>query len=307
MATVGLLIAIPALVTWLNDQLVNIFDFGIPRELRRHPGGAAARHRAHARRSTGRCPFDVPFDSNQLVVFVSAVVVAVGLWLLLRHTPLGLQMRAVVDRADLAEHPRHQRAHHVALRLGDRHDAGGARRRRRRADHRVARLPAGFITVTFVATAAAVLGGLRSIPLAFARWPAARRRREPRGRLRRLREGHQRLQQLGAVHPAAGRSRGDGPRPKPPGWFDRRRDSRRPTTSPTCRCGGGRSPGRSRPSFLIVYILFLANDFWVGVIAIGPHPVADLPVVRRGHRHGRHGEPRAGERSCSSPRSPPAC
>ena len=62
-------------------------------------------------------------------------------------------------------------------------------------------------------------------PARVPRWAAARRRREPRRRLRRLRQGHQRLQQLGAVHPPAGRSRGHGPRPKPPGWFGRRGDT----------------------------------------------------------------------------------
>ena len=45
----------------------------------------------------------MPFDSNELSVFIAALVVAVGLWVLLRHTPLGLRMRAVVDRADLAQ------------------------------------------------------------------------------------------------------------------------------------------------------------------------------------------------------------
>src|SRR5690606_41472523 len=36
------------------------------------------------------------------VVLVVAGLMAVGLWLLIRHTALGLQMRAVVDRRTLA-------------------------------------------------------------------------------------------------------------------------------------------------------------------------------------------------------------
>ena len=258
MATVGLLIAIPALTTWLNDQLVNTFGFGIPRSWRRHPGRAAVRASGRARRSTGSCPATSRSTPTSSSVFVTAVVVAVGLWLLMRHTPLGLQMRAVVDRADLAEHPRHQRAHHVALRLGDRHDAGGARRRRRRADHRLARSRPASSPSTFVAAAAAVLGGLRSIPLAFLGGLLLGVAENLVVGYVDFAQGHQRLQQRGAVHPAAGRSRGDGPRPKPPGRFGRRRGAA--TRLPGRPALWRRAlPWTLATAFLIVYILFLGQ------------------------------------------------
>ncbi|HEX6419645.1 MAG TPA: ATP-binding cassette domain-containing protein, partial [Acidimicrobiales bacterium] len=44
----------------------------------------------------------VVVNSDQLVAFGAAVLTAIGLWLLLRHTRLGLRMQAVVDRRGLA-------------------------------------------------------------------------------------------------------------------------------------------------------------------------------------------------------------
>ena len=41
-------------------------------------------------------------NSDQVAVFIVALLAAIGLWLVLRHTRLGLEMRAVVDRGDLA-------------------------------------------------------------------------------------------------------------------------------------------------------------------------------------------------------------
>jgi len=100
MATVGLLIAIPALVTWLNDQLINAFDWGLPRSFNVTQVGLPS-GLGPSPRVEWHLPFRVPFDSNELSVFVSATVVAIALWLLLRHTSLGLKMRAVVDRAEV--------------------------------------------------------------------------------------------------------------------------------------------------------------------------------------------------------------
>ncbi len=44
----------------------------------------------------------VTVSSDQVAVLVAAALAALGLWLLLRHTRLGLETRAGVDRADLA-------------------------------------------------------------------------------------------------------------------------------------------------------------------------------------------------------------
>jgi branched-subunit amino acid ABC-type transport system permease component len=41
---------------------------------------------------------DVNLTSNQIAVLIVAAIVAVALWFMLRHTRLGLQMRAVVDK-----------------------------------------------------------------------------------------------------------------------------------------------------------------------------------------------------------------
>ena len=84
----------------------------------------------------------------------------------MRHTPLGLQMRAVVDRPPLAstrginERTTSRYAWVIGTMLAALAGVVGA-------PIIGSLLPAGFITVMFVATAAAVLGGLRSIPLAF--------------------------------------------------------------------------------------------------------------------------------------------
>src|SRR5947209_3919392 len=86
MATVGLLIAIPALTTWLDDQLVNTFGFGIPRASDVTQVGLPSGI-GPTPKTNWTLPGKVPFDSNQLVVFVTAAFVAVLLWLLLRYTP----------------------------------------------------------------------------------------------------------------------------------------------------------------------------------------------------------------------------
>lgn len=44
----------------------------------------------------------IAVDSNQLAIVAAATVAAVGLWFVLRHTRLGLETRAAVDRAVLA-------------------------------------------------------------------------------------------------------------------------------------------------------------------------------------------------------------
>ena len=165
-ATVGLLIAIPALTTWLNDQLANGLNFDIRTSADIQqiglPSGVGPTPKVD-----WKLPFNVPFDSNQLSVFIAAVVVAILLWLLLRHTPLGLQMRAVVDRSDLAnmrgisERTTSRYAWVIGMMLAAVAGVVGA--------PIIGSLGLdAFVNITFVAAAAAVLGGLRSVPIAFA-------------------------------------------------------------------------------------------------------------------------------------------
>ena len=166
MATVGLLIALPALTRFTLDQLVNTFGFTIPSGTQIGQVGFPAGI-GPVPRKDWTLPGDVPLDSNQLIVFIAAAVSALGLWFLLRRTSLGLRMRAVVDRPDLAR------------------TRGIDERSTSRWAWIVGMILAGlagvvgspifgaltiniFIAVVFIASAAAVIGGLRSVPLAFA-------------------------------------------------------------------------------------------------------------------------------------------
>jgi ABC-type branched-subunit amino acid transport system ATPase component/branched-subunit amino acid ABC-type transport system permease component len=266
MATVGLLIAIPALTTWLNDQFVNTFGANIPSsgevlQVGLPPGIGPTP------RSDWKLPFDVPFDSNQLVVLIAAVGVAIGLWLLLRHTPLGLQMRSVVDRADLArtrgvnERTTSRYAWVIGMMLAALAGVVGA--------PLIGSLDSGgFIAITFVACAAAVLGGLRSIPLAFLGGLLL-------GVAENLVAGYVKIAKdisgfnssvpfilllVGLLFMARERSRRGGSAAEetpPPDYMADLPLWRRalPWTLAVC--------------FLILYVLVLANDFWVGVIASG--------------------------------------
>jgi len=266
MATVGLLIAIPALTTWLNDQLVNTVGFVIPRSGDVTQVGLPPAI-GPSPKVDWKLPDDIPFDSNQLVVFISAVVVAVALWLLMRHTKLGLQMRAVVDRPPLAstrginERTTSRYAWVIGTMLAALAGVVGA-------PIIGSLLPAGFITVMFVATAAAVLGGLRSIPLAFLGGLLL-------GIAENLVVGYVDFAKdisgfnsavpfilllVGLVVMARERSRRGGStadEAPPPDYLSDLPWWRRAL------------PWALAVAFLIVYILFLANDFWVGVMALG--------------------------------------
>ena len=241
-----------------------------------------------------KLPVDVPFDSNQLVgVHHRRWSWPSGCGSCMRHTPLGLQMRAVVDRADLAQTRGVERAHDVALRVGDRHDARRPRRSRGRADHRLARPGRRSSRSTFVAAAAAVLGGLRSIPLAFlgglllgvAENLVAGYATSPRTSRGFNSSVPFVLLLVGLVVMARDRSRRGGSaadEAPPPDYL---------ADLPLWRRA---LPWTLAVAFLIVYVLVLANDFWVGRDRHRAHAVADLPVVRRGHRPGGHGQPGPG-------------
>ncbi|GAB2808139.1 hypothetical protein GCM10022221_01770 [Actinocorallia aurea] len=91
-ATIGLLIALPALGLWLVEVLglPSVTEGASPRGLGPQP-------------PTTFEPLDgVRLDSDQLLVFALAALAAAGLWLVMRHTPLGLRMRATVDQRSLA-------------------------------------------------------------------------------------------------------------------------------------------------------------------------------------------------------------
>jgi branched-subunit amino acid ABC-type transport system permease component len=102
--SIGLLIALPALSLWLVEALGNtVLDLGLP--ITTGTGNATVRGIGPFPRETWHLDWlsdGVSLNSDQVAVFVAALLAAIALWLVLRHTRLGLEMRAVVNRSDLA-------------------------------------------------------------------------------------------------------------------------------------------------------------------------------------------------------------
>jgi ABC-type branched-subunit amino acid transport system ATPase component/branched-subunit amino acid ABC-type transport system permease component len=95
-APIGVLIALPSFVLWLSDLLDNYINLA-SRELVTLPPGLGP----HPPK-TWRVGLGATINSNQLAVFGSAIVVSFVLWYVVKHTVMGLRMRACVDRRDLA-------------------------------------------------------------------------------------------------------------------------------------------------------------------------------------------------------------
>lgn len=97
-ATIGLLVALPALALWLVQTMTNDFGWNLPSTVAQatvpglgpspvqyfHPGGG------------------ITIDSNQVVTFVAAALTAVALWAVMTRSRLGLSMRATSDRREMA-------------------------------------------------------------------------------------------------------------------------------------------------------------------------------------------------------------
>ncbi|MEZ5169363.1 MAG: ATP-binding cassette domain-containing protein [Acidimicrobiia bacterium] len=97
--TVGLVIALPALCEWSVAKLNEILDWTLPdTTLVIRPPGLGP-----VPKKTWTLFEGVTVDSNQLIVLAAAALSALVLWLVLRHTRLGLETRAAVDRRDLAQ------------------------------------------------------------------------------------------------------------------------------------------------------------------------------------------------------------
>ena len=161
-ATVGLLVALPALALYIVETAVNTFGASIPagNEIL-FPGGL------------GPNPADdwtvtswFRITSDQLIVILLAVVVASGLWWLTNRTRLGLRMRATVDRPNLAEFRGVDTARTsrtvwmLSFMLAGLVGVAGS--------PFFALTPAAFTGVLVIGATAAVFGGLRSVPYAFA-------------------------------------------------------------------------------------------------------------------------------------------
>jgi ABC-type branched-subunit amino acid transport system ATPase component/branched-subunit amino acid ABC-type transport system permease component len=162
-AVVGVLLAVPALAKWVVDLLVNDGHFNIPTgdQVYLSPGVGPTP-------PTVWHPFaGLTITSDEVIVLGVAAFLAVVLWVLLHRTRLGLQMRAATDRPELAQ-----------LMGVNRSLATGSAWITGTTLACIAGIvgapiinsldPVSYITVVFVATAAAAIGGFRSIPLAFA-------------------------------------------------------------------------------------------------------------------------------------------
>jgi branched-subunit amino acid ABC-type transport system permease component/ABC-type branched-subunit amino acid transport system ATPase component len=164
--TIGLLVALPALVQWIVQTVgIEVLGWDLP--------GSEAVVQGAPVPGIGPTPAvvyhplnGVTFDSDRLAVFVVAAIAAVVLWLIIRHSRVGLEMRAVVDRDTLAglRGVNPARTSAIAWILTMMLAGFGG----------ILIAPLFSLQDTFYAVivlgslAAVVLGGLRSIPIAFA-------------------------------------------------------------------------------------------------------------------------------------------
>jgi ABC-type branched-subunit amino acid transport system ATPase component/branched-subunit amino acid ABC-type transport system permease component len=164
-ATIGLLLAIPALTEWLTDGIINIFGTHLARSSTVLQVGFPA-GLGPVPATIWHLPDKIPLNTNELTVFATAAASAVVLWYLMRRTTLGLRMRAVVDRSNLArirgidDAQTSRYAWVIGTVLAALAGVVGAP-----ILGSITTDP--FISVMFVASAAVVIAGFRSIPLAF--------------------------------------------------------------------------------------------------------------------------------------------
>jgi ABC-type branched-subunit amino acid transport system ATPase component/branched-subunit amino acid ABC-type transport system permease component len=163
--TIGLLVALPAFVQWLVVTLGNgVLDLGfIGNEAVTNgvpvPGvGPTPQH-------TYKPFLGVVLNSDQIAVFIVALIAAVALWFVIRRTRVGLEMRAVVDRESLASLRGVNSAQTSAVAWVLTMVLAGL------GGILIAPLftlqDFAFTLVVLGCFAAVVLGGLRSIPIAF--------------------------------------------------------------------------------------------------------------------------------------------
>ncbi len=160
MATIGVLVFLPAFA-YLVEQIINSLGAHLPdtTQVAEVSGiGPATVITWHVG--------SIPITSDQVIVFGIAALVALGMWLMLSRTRLGLRMRALVDRPGLAQlrGVDRKRTSMLAWIIGT-------------SLASLTGIAAGpifnslspdtYTLITFVAVAAAVAGGFRSIPIAF--------------------------------------------------------------------------------------------------------------------------------------------
>ncbi len=162
--TVGLLIALPALASTIVHAINSFTGADLPDVVGdagvRPPGIGPTPPRSWS------IIQGVSVDSDQLAIVVVAAVAALGLWVLMRHTRLGLQMRAGVDRPVLA------RLRGIDTEASSRVVWVLSAMLAGCAGVLIAPLfnlmPITFHTIVFISFTAVVAARLRSVPLAFA-------------------------------------------------------------------------------------------------------------------------------------------
>ncbi|QNS03236.1 ABC transporter permease subunit [Streptomyces xanthii] len=159
-ATIGLLVALPALGLWLVELLDGL---GAPVKPAENQFGLPGVGPSPAK--NWQILDGVGIDSDQLITWVTTAVVALGLWILLRRTALGLRLRAVVDDRSLVELRglSADRLSSVAWMLS----SGLAGLAGVLATPLLGLSAHDFTLFLFVSATAAVLGRFMSIPLAF--------------------------------------------------------------------------------------------------------------------------------------------
>ncbi|WP_445269547.1 ABC transporter permease subunit [Streptomyces sp. DSM 41634] len=160
-ATIGLLVALPAAGLWAVDLLA---DAGAPVKPAENQFGLPGVGPSPAK--SWQLAEGVGIDSDQLITWVVTALVAVALWVLMRHTRLGLQLRAAVDNRSLTELRgiSADRLSSVAWMIA----SGLAGLAGVLATPLLGLSAHDFTLFLFVSATAAVIGRFASVPLAFA-------------------------------------------------------------------------------------------------------------------------------------------
>ncbi|MFD3660434.1 ATP-binding cassette domain-containing protein [Streptomyces sp. NPDC058659] len=160
-ATIGLLVALPAAGLWAVELLERA---GAPVQPAENQFGLPGVGPSPA---VSWQPLDgVGVDSDQLITWVATALVAAGLWVLMRHTRLGLRLRAAVDNRSLTELRgiSADRLSSIAWMLS----SGLAGLAGVLATPLLGLSAHDYTLFLFVSATAAVLGRFLSVPLAFA-------------------------------------------------------------------------------------------------------------------------------------------
>ncbi|MEU6945109.1 ABC transporter permease, partial [Streptomyces sp. NPDC046316] len=160
-ATIGLLVALPAAGLWVVELLERAGAPVLPAENQFGLPGAGPSP------AVSWQPLDgVGIDSDQLITWVATALAAAGLWVLMRHTRLGLLLRAAVDNRSLTELRgiSADRLSSIAWMLS----SGLAGLAGVLATPLLGLSAHDYTLFLFVSATAAVLGRFASVPLAFA-------------------------------------------------------------------------------------------------------------------------------------------